>query len=73
MKKQMDGSALSPGFYDLNEDGVIAVSYTHLDVYKRQTLYLSPSVVIRENVEIQRGGEIVEVVHKEQDLSLIHI
>ena len=31
------------------------------------TLYLSPSVVIRENVEIQRGGEIVEVVHKEQD------
>jgi hypothetical protein len=23
------------------------------------TLYLSPSVVIRENVEIQRGGEIV--------------
>ena len=31
------------------------------------TLYLSPNVVIRENVEIQRGGEIVEVVHKPQD------
>ena len=31
------------------------------------TLYLSPNVVIRENVEVQRGGEIVEVVHKAQD------
>ena len=31
------------------------------------TLYLSPNVVIRENVEIQRGGEIVEVIHKSQD------
>ena len=31
------------------------------------TLYLSPNVVIRENVEIQKGGEIVEVVHKPQD------
>ena len=35
------------------------------------TLYLSPSVVIRENVEIQRGGEIVEVVHKEQKSSML--
>ena len=31
------------------------------------TLYLSPNVVIRENVEIQKGGEVVEVVHKSQD------
>ena len=31
------------------------------------TLYLSTNVVIRENVEIQKGGEIVEVVHKPQD------
>ncbi|MEG1686222.1 MAG: phospho-N-acetylmuramoyl-pentapeptide-transferase, partial [Bacteroides sp.] len=31
------------------------------------TLYLSPSVVIRENVEIQRGGEVVEVIHKSQN------
>ena len=31
------------------------------------TLYLSPDVVIRENVEVQRNGEIVEVVHKTQD------
>ena len=33
----------------------------------RGTLYLSPNVVIRENVEIQKGGEVVEVVHKSQD------
>ena len=33
----------------------------------RLTLYLSPKVVIRENVEIQKGGEIVEVIHKPQD------
>ncbi len=31
------------------------------------TLYLSPEVVIRENVEIQKEGTIVEVVHKSQD------
>jgi lysophospholipase L1-like esterase len=31
------------------------------------TLYLSPNVVIRENVEVQKGGEIVEVIHKSQD------
>lgn len=31
------------------------------------TLYLSPDIVIRENVEVQRNGEIVEVVHKTQD------
>ena len=31
------------------------------------TLYLSPDVVIRENVEVHKGGEIVEVVHKSQD------
>ena len=31
------------------------------------TLYLSPNVVIRENVEIQKGGEIVEIVHKAQN------
>ncbi len=28
------------------------------------TLYLSPDVVIRENIEIQRNNETVEVVHK---------
>ena len=28
------------------------------------TLYLSPDVVIRENVEIQKNGEIVNVIHK---------
>lgn len=32
------------------------------------TLYLSPAVVIRENVEIQRNGEVVEVVHKSQNV-----
>jgi phospho-N-acetylmuramoyl-pentapeptide-transferase len=31
------------------------------------TLYLSPNVVIRENVEIQKEGEIVEVIHKAQN------
>ena len=31
------------------------------------TLYLSPNVVIRENVEIHQGGEVVEIVHKAQD------
>ena len=30
------------------------------------TLYLSPQVVIRENIEIQKNGEIVEVVHKSE-------
>ena len=30
-------------------------------------LYLSPSVVIRENVEIQKNGQIIEVIHKSQD------
>lgn len=31
------------------------------------TLYLSPDVVIRENVEIQKDGRVVEVIHKVQD------
>ena len=31
------------------------------------TLYLSPNVVIRENLEIQKDGEIVSVVHKNID------
>lgn len=31
------------------------------------TLYLSPSVAIRENVEIQKNGQIIEVIHKSQD------
>ena len=31
------------------------------------TLYLSPDVVIRENVEIQRDGHVVDVVHKPVD------
>lgn len=31
------------------------------------TLYLSPNVVIRENVEIQKDGEIVNVIHKSMD------
>jgi phospho-N-acetylmuramoyl-pentapeptide-transferase len=31
------------------------------------TLYLSPDAVIRENVEVQREGQVVEVVHKTQD------
>ena len=31
------------------------------------TLYLSPNVVIRENLEIQKDGEIVTVVHKNID------
>ncbi len=30
------------------------------------TLYLSPDVVIRENIEIQRSNQTVEVVHKSQ-------
>ena len=29
----------------LNENGIKAVSYTHLDVYKRQTLYKIPQVI----------------------------
>lgn len=32
------------------------------------TLYLSPDVVIRENVEMQRAGDVVEVVHKSQSV-----
>jgi phospho-N-acetylmuramoyl-pentapeptide-transferase len=31
------------------------------------TLYLSPSAVIRENVEVEHEGQKVEVVHKTQD------
>ena len=31
------------------------------------TLYLSPNVVIRENLEVQRDGEIVSVIHKHTD------
>lgn len=31
------------------------------------TLYLSPDVVIRENVEVQKNGEVVDVIHKAQD------
>ena len=31
------------------------------------TLYLSPTVVVRENVEIQKNGEIVNVIHKSTD------
>ena len=31
------------------------------------TLYLSPDVVIRENVEVQHNGEIVNVVHKSEN------
>jgi phospho-N-acetylmuramoyl-pentapeptide-transferase len=31
------------------------------------TLYLSPDAVIRENVEVQREGQVVEVVHKSHD------
>lgn len=31
------------------------------------TLYLSPNVVIRENVEIQRDGHVVDVIHKSHD------
>ena len=31
------------------------------------TLYLSPDVVIRENVEVQQDGEIISVVHKHAD------
>ena len=31
------------------------------------TLYLSPNVVIRENVEVQQNGEIVNVIHKNAD------
>jgi len=30
------------------------------------TLYLSPDVVIRENIEIQRSNQTVEIVHKSQ-------
>ena len=32
------------------------------------TLYLSPDVVIRENIEMQRAGEVVEIVHKSQSV-----
>lgn len=32
------------------------------------TLYFSPDVVIRENVEMHRTGEVVEVVHKNQSV-----
>ncbi|MGN0036171.1 MAG: phospho-N-acetylmuramoyl-pentapeptide-transferase [Bacteroidaceae bacterium] len=32
------------------------------------TLYLSPQVVIRENVEMKRGEDTVEVVHKSQSV-----
>ena len=31
------------------------------------TLYLRPDVVIRENVEIQRDGHVVDVIHKSHD------
>lgn len=30
-------------------------------------LYLSPDVVIRENIEIQQNGRVVDVVHKPVD------
>ena len=31
------------------------------------TLYLSPNVVIRENVEVKKGNEIVSVIHKSEN------
>ena len=31
------------------------------------TLYLSPNVVVRENLEVQKDGEIVNVIHKNMD------
>lgn len=32
------------------------------------TLYLSPSAVIRENVEVVKDGETVDVIHKNEDI-----
>lgn len=32
------------------------------------TLYLSPSAVIRENVEVVKNGETVDVIHKTEDI-----
>lgn len=32
------------------------------------TLYLSPQAVIRENIEVQKPGQEVEVIHAGQDI-----
>ena len=49
MKKQMDGSALSPGFYDLNEDGVIdTLAFLYLG---HAAVFISDNGVLQWDVE----------------------
>ena len=51
----------TPALVDLNGDGRVndyyAVSYTHLDVYKRQLRILVPLTI--EDAQIRQGLEII--------------
>ena len=50
------------------------VSYTHLDVYKRQTLDLAAAVMRGEyGVDDERREKLGDRYQEVQDLSLIHI
>ena len=55
-------------------DGYLSVSYTHLDVYKRQVLYFIYTVkwcVLYSKQYCVLSTYVTD--HKEQQLSLIHI
>ena len=54
--------------YIMKKIQVIAVSYTHLDVYKRQLKYSKDAVAIAKRL-ISEGADIVT----DTNLSLIHI
>ena len=55
MKKQMDGSALSPGFYDLNEDGVIdTLAFLYLG---HAAMFISDNGVLPWDEEPPQGWE----------------
>ena len=40
-----------------DDDDFVAVSYTHLDVYKRQVFLLSPEHIATSNGEAPKQGE----------------
>ncbi len=55
-----------------NKDGLKGrykiLGQTILGLFVGLVLYLSPQVVIRENIEIQTSGDEVEVIHRNQDI-----
>ena len=61
---------------------LISVSYTHLDVYKRQVIHLAPEMAVEKirfmlSAQVDNGGglPLVKFTHNpgHEDLSLIHI